>query len=527
MKKNLIFHPFLLSLFPILAFFNHNFGELVLENLIRPIVFTFAGVFISWFVLDFYLKDKQKSTVVTSLAFFLLLSSGRFLNKTQALGFSDALLPQILTQNHFLPAAVVLLLLLFIPAYLVKKLKNNFQNLTVVLNIASISLLIFPVSAISYKQATRLTHDLGLTRVIKFTLTNRDRATLPDIYYFVIDRYANAGTLKNYYGFDNSDFINFLQSRGFYVASQSVANYPGTHSSLPSSLNMRYLDDLIKKMGPDAYDKTPYYKLIEDNEVVTLLKFKGYKYLHFGSMWDPTKTNKFAGYNYEYSEKPADKIESELKELEAKENPLAVFLMETLGQVVIDELSQEKNYWRISIDQMIELSKSVQIEGPKFVFMHSLIVHPPYVFDANGNPLPQPLEGAGFRREYIEQMKFANKTIEKLIDSILKGSSKPPIIILQSDEGPYPDSFWKGGEGFDWREATTDDIKEKMGILNAYFLPSTKLDSLYPAITPVNSFRVIFNLYFGENLLLLPDKSYIYISRSRPYNLFEVTDLIR
>ena len=32
---------------------------------------------------------------------------------------------------------------------------------------------------------------------------------------------------------------------------------------------------------------------------------------------------------------------------------------------------------------------------------------------------------------------------------------------------------------------------------------------LYPAISPVNSFRLIFNEYFGANYPLLPDQTYI------------------
>ena len=45
-------------------------------------------------------------------------------------------------------------------------------------------------------------------------------------------------------------------------------------------------------------------------------------------------------------------------------------------------------------------------------------------------------------------------------------------------------------------------------ILNAYYLPGDGAESLYPTITPVNSFRVILDKYFGENFPLLPDVSY-------------------
>ncbi|GAI50318.1 unnamed protein product, partial [marine sediment metagenome] len=43
---------------------------------------------------------------------------------------------------------------------------------------------------------------------------------------------------------------------------------------------------------------------------------------------------------------------------------------------------------------------------------------------------------------------------------------------------------------------------------NAYFLPNDGSHLLYESITPVNSFRIVFNLYFDTNYDLLKDESY-------------------
>jgi hypothetical protein len=46
-------------------------------------------------------------------------------------------------------------------------------------------------------------------------------------------------------------------------------------------------------------------------------------------------------------------------------------------------------------------------------------------------------------------------------------------------------------------------------ILNAYYLPDAQADQIvYPQITPVNSFRSIFNYYFDTKLPLLDQNSY-------------------
>jgi hypothetical protein len=47
-----------------------------------------------------------------------------------------------------------------------------------------------------------------------------------------------------------------------------------------------------------------------------------------------------------------------------------------------------------------------------------------------------------------------------------------------------------------------------MKILNAYYLPEGGGQEIYPEISPVNTFRVVFNRYFGGDLPLLEDRSY-------------------
>ena len=49
--------------------------------------------------------------------------------------------------------------------------------------------------------------------------------------------------------FDNSEFLNELEERGFNVITDSKSNYGGTYTSLPSLLNMKYLDDYRGKVS--------------------------------------------------------------------------------------------------------------------------------------------------------------------------------------------------------------------------------------------------------------------------------------
>ena len=123
---------------------------------------------------------------------------------------------------------------------------------------------------------------------------------------------------------------------------------------------------------------------------------------------------------------------------------------------------------------------------------------------------------------------FEKKQVEKIVSEILINSKVPPIIILQADHGPAStfskDMFWQGAG---WKNVPTGNmLKERFGILNAYYLPAVGSDLLYESITPVNTFRLIFDFYFNTNCGLLDDQSY-FSNYDRPYEFTNVTDKLK
>ncbi len=63
---------------------------------------------------------------------------------------------------------------------------------------------------------------------------------------------------------------------------------------------------------------------------------------------------------------------------------------------------------------------------------------------------------------------------------------------------------------------------ERASILNAYLVPRSVSTQLYPTVSPVNSFRLLFDGLFDAGLERLPDRTY-YASWSTPYMFTEVT----
>jgi len=288
---------------------------------------------------------------------------------------------------------------------------------------------------------------------------------------------------------------------------------------------MEYIDYLSDGVGEESDDMGPTYAMLEDYEVWRFLKSRGYRFVHIGSWWEPTRENKYADVNINHCQVPE----------------FSMHLLETTMVYPLVEASSELPDWlrapfveefremhRNSVLYNFEkLAEVPNMEGPTFVFAHVFIPHEPYVFDRDGNYLT--LEEASERSRnanYLDQLIFANSKVVALVDELLSSSEVPPIIILQADEGPYPLRYELDEDNFRWEEATEAELREKMGILNAYYLPDVDDSLLYPSITPVNSFRLVFRLYFGTDLELLPDKSYVSYSDQYPYRFIDVTDKV-
>jgi hypothetical protein len=105
--------------------------------------------------------------------------------------------------------------------------------------------------------------------------------------------------------------------------------------------------------------------------------------------------------------------------------------------------------------------------------------------------------------------------MHETVAEIMERSPEPPIIVLQADHGP--------GSMLDWDSPQDSNLRERMAIFNAYYFPDQNYEALYPGISPVNTFRVILNRFFGAEYDILDDASY-YSTLNQPYVLVDVTD---
>ncbi len=510
-KKPPIIHPFLLALFPIAFLFAHNIEMIFISEILLPSAVMLGFAALALLLLTPLLGDGGRAGIVVSLFWVLFFSYGHVAHLAEQRLGGDF-------RHGYLLFAWALLLVGGVCATL--RIRDA-GRWTLLLNVVALALLVPSLVKVgTYQLEARRIKQTASPPPAEQAGANPGEAgheDLPDIYYIVPDRYASATTLERHFDFDNSEFLDALADRGFYVADESYANYPKTFLSLASSLNMKHLTSLTDELGREASNQTIVYEMLQDYEVWRFLKARGYTFMHFGTGWEPTRYNRYADKNFVVWPAEFSMMLYQTTMLE----PIGVEL----------NILNEREMQRRAIEKKFDtLAQMPEKEGPKFVFAHLLLPHHPYVFDPEGERLPEEeVEGMTEAEKYLSQLAFANQKLSWLIDQILEKSERPPIIILQSDEGPFiPFHLEYGGAGTDWRQLDDEAIRTHMRILNAYHLPGVDADEiLYPSITPVNTFRVILDHYFGTDHGLVEDKCYIIEDTLHPYAFIDVTDMVR
>ena len=108
----------------------------------------------------------------------------------------------------------------------------------------------------------------------------------------------------------------------------------------------------------------------------------------------------------------------------------------------------------------------------------------------------------------------------EILKSLLGRDGKKPIVVLISDHG----NRWgltRGG----WPQETLMDLDFPYLNLCAIYYPDGDYRQLYPSLSLVNVFRVVFNKYIKTNFPILDD--FCYISTEDQPDHFILIDQLR
>jgi hypothetical protein len=277
-------------------------------------------------------------------------------------------------------------------------------------------------------------------------------------------------------------------------------------------MNLAYFHEF-----PDNILKQARYNL-QTNYVNSFLKRQGYQVIVFDSGTGDT--------NNQYADRFLSVVENEPEDrpgLNAFEQllvrtTLGLGLMSgdadaeggAAGNRIVDVVNQELDLRRSRITfALTHLPDYAAQEGPQFVFAHVYSPHIPFLYGPDGAELTYQA-GMNFYwyepppENYIEyytyQIDYLNRAVLESIDAILSRSHGPVVIILQGDHG---DDHY-----VDWIAPDARGVNARTAILNAIYFSDGNYTELYPSITPVNTYRAVFNHWFGTRFAFLEDKVY-------------------
>jgi hypothetical protein len=498
-------HPLLFAAYPALFLYSQNLGEVAADDVLPALLVLVAGALVALVALSLVFRDPRRAAIVVSVVAIAFL----------AYGFVDRGLPSFVPVSVQQVGWIALIVASIVVAV---RIRDRLPAVTTALNAMSLILVALTlIEIVPHVAATMGTARVDESPVASGAAATTAPTTKPrDIYYIVLDRYGSAKAIDLDYQIVDNDMYGWLADRGFTVAANSHANYVKTSLSLASTLRMDFLDDIAARMGKTNDDQGPIDAVLQDHPVGRFLQARGYRYIHIGSYFGPTRTSRIADVNlhigsvsdfstalYDYSALPA--------------------IARRLGLAASDPLRERHR--ATAIFDFGALERVRDEAGPKFVFAHLLMPHPPYVFKADGSFVAENPPTGG--PTYATQLVYTNTRLKAILGPLLAlPEADRPIIVIQADEGPYPTAYARDTIHYDWTTASADELETKYGILNAMYLPGLEAGKTlpYPTISSVNTFRLVFDDYFDANLPLLPDRSFTSRGKFQPYDLTDITD---
>jgi hypothetical protein len=494
-NKAVLVFPLLFGIAPVLSVLGNNLGQINLLEGLRPLVFTTLAAVLMLLLFRWIFRDWEKSAFAVALLEILFYSYGHLYNYFHYNTVFGVIIGRHRTMLPLWGLIIVLGL------WWIARRKKDKSGLVSVFNVVGLALLVFPLyqlAAYTFENiSSSMEQDLIFVPPVLQTPAQK-----PDIYYIILDSYGRDDILKTKFDYDNAEFLQELEGLGFYVARCSQSNYNETGLSLVSSLNLNYLDQLGTHSIKSNKELTAIMYDIRNSLLQKALRGIGYQTVAFetGFYWSQVEN--------------ADRYLSYHPGLQELIRPTAfesIFIKTTAGiveddfQIFIDRFNHPaQSHINRQLFMLEQLPKQPEQPGPKFVFAHITIPHSPYAFTPTGvrttdfkkNTIEVLRDEPLHKKQYSDQVKFINTQMLSIVKTILAKSKTPPVIIIQGDHGPE----LKGSSG--------NSFVRTHAILNAYYLPGSENKGLYPSISPVNTFRVVLNDYFGTKLEQLPEHSF-------------------
>ena len=489
-------HLFLLPVFFIFHLYVQYSGLLDHKEVAFSFLKVAAGLMLFFLLMKLILKTTVKAAVITTLFSGLFLFFG---DLKQAF----SLIPILNHLAHYKILIPLLLILMIVAFYIIRRSKSLTRS-TLFLNILLLIYLVID----TVKSASLFQNKMELNNtdlLLKSTDTSPTKdVRLPNIYYIVLDGYPSTPYQQEELGVKKNYLDSSLSAKGFYVLKNPRSNYNKTAFSMAGTLSMNYFSkiDSVFRIAPYYYNKA--IKIVKTTPVLSLLKQNGYN-LYNLSIFDllnypafkkelfiSISTTQIVFYNTIWSSLRRDLTWQLFPNLVKKQLQEKRMNMKKFS-------SPQRGYNNKVLDSLSKFPVDSLRLSPIFVYAHLLMPHFPYFYDSTGYPYPDEAIYADSiltdKNKFLNYIVYTNHKIDTLISQLIKKSDGKDIIVIQSDHGSRDILNWSRKEDV-FRNYT------------AFYFPDKDYRLLYDSMSNVNTFRVILNKYFGQQLPLLPDKSY-------------------
>lgn len=484
-----VIHPFLWAIFPVVSVQASNFGWVQPYESVMPLCVMLGLAIGLWLVLWPVLPDRVMRGLALSAFWVPFYSYGLALDAVRkGLGFSAMAGPGVVVVAVLLAATLAAVVL-----WGMRRGRWRFAlPLTTLLNAASVA--VVGASSLSLAYGITAQHISAPPKEMPPSVVSaagKPAGELPDIYFLIFDSFPRADYLRDYFGYDDTPFLEALRKQGFFIGDKSRSNYQRTLLSLSATLNLRYH---ALSLAPEGFDAEipALFGLVRDNAASNLLKQQGYEDVVFASGVTATET-----VWADRLIRPATSQLTRYQQIMADLTP---------WRSVLNRMHKEHWHFRVPfiLDHLATLERGVR---PMFVFAHSMAPHMPHNYTAEGRVLDRPLP---YKEGWRAVTEFLGKRIPEVTAAILARHPNS-VIIIQGDHGPR--TTWQTADDFTdqpWTGSWPDWIRDRSAILNAVYFPDRNYDGfLYPEITPVNVFRAVLRKYLGLDLPALPDETYL------------------
>ena len=461
-----LFNPLIIGIFFILFLYSNNLGEGIKPFEVISLFFI-VGIFsYSIYLISFFIyKNSSKASFYSLILLFIFLSYGYFYDLLNEIIFIN----ELSRHRYLVPLILIYLLIQLI---LLKKKEWELKNFHKIFFMTFLTLIVINLfSIISFD--LRPSNPLFETKNINVKNEYND---LPDVYHIVLDMYPTEDILKTRFEFDNSQFVNELESLGFRKEDMR-SNYMWTRFSIPSTINMKHFHDATQE--EINYMHETHYSFNKSVEAY-LAKKIGYEIYEIS-------TDDIKGF-YGYFLGDFSRIFFRTNFIRViDDSPIRLHKVWT---------NINQKYFKDNIDELVKISTNNETT---WVYFYSRPPHPPFIFNEDGSKNLDFDQDEYFswdvnnKIHFINQLKYLNKHVLQSVNNILS-SSKNSIIIIHSDDG-IPGLTGSHLISND-NEISSDIFNELFSTINFIYTPNKCISNDYKIGTNINIISTLFRKCF-------------------------------